>query len=323
MEKRIVFTGKQQAALMEYEPPALTGKTVRVRTLYSLMSTGTENIVFNRLFEPGSHWDQWVKYPMNAGYATVGEVEAVGAEVTTLKKDDKVVSRWGHGSCFTIPEDSCFLVPSNMDLKDAPWFAMAKIAFMGVKAAHYRLGDSVMVVGAGPIGQMAVRWAYALGLQSITAIDPVKLRLEFARQGGAHVLIDAPVTDDLQVPESRVVVDCTGNAKVFASALHLVKTGGTVVILGDTGMPTTQHLTSDVIKRGLTIIGAHDGNNDEEWNPQTIIPYFFKLVESGRFPITGLNTHEFSYEQFADAYRLANEAREKTMGILFDWTKES
>jgi 2-desacetyl-2-hydroxyethyl bacteriochlorophyllide A dehydrogenase len=321
MEKRIVFTGKQEAALKEFEPPALTEKTVRVRTRYSLMSTGTENIVFNRLFEPGSHWDKWVKYPMNAGYATVGEVEAVGPAVTTLQKGDTVVSRWGHGSCFTIPEECCCVVPANVAVKDAPWFAMAKIAFMGVKAAQYRLGDSVMIIGAGPIGQMAVRWANALGLQSITVIDPVKLRLEFARQGGAHVVIDAPLTDDLQVPESRVAVDCTGNAKVFTAALHLVKTGGTVVILGDTGMPTTQHLTSDVITRGLTIVGAHDGNDDAEWNPRTIVPYFFKLAESNRFPLAGLITHEFPYHQYADAYRLANEAREKTMGILFDWTK--
>ena len=56
-----------------------------VRINLSLMSTGTENIVFNRLFDPGTHWDEWVKYPFYPGYTAVGTVESTGADVTGLK----------------------------------------------------------------------------------------------------------------------------------------------------------------------------------------------------------------------------------------------
>ena len=285
------------------------------------MSTGTENIVFNRLFEAGSHWDHWVKYPFYPGYALIGEVEATGPAVKTVKRGDKVALRRTHASCHIVPEDHCYLIPAGVDLQEAAWFALAKITFMGVKAARYTIGDRVLIIGAGPIGQMSTRWANALGLESIAVVDLVKLRLTFAQQGGATALIDAPVTPELKIPESRVVVDCTGNAKVFAAALHLVKARGTVVILGDTGVPTQQHLTSDVITRGITIIGAHDGHTDDTWNEKTIIGYFFELLRSKRFDLKGLITHQFSAKECADAYRLANEAREKTMGILFDWTK--
>ncbi len=280
MACRIKFTGKQLVELESFEPKDPTGDQVRVRSLYSLMSTGTENIVFNRLFEAGSHWDQWVKYPFYPGYAMVGEVEEIGPGVKNLKKGDKVALRNSHASCHVVGEGQCHRVPEGVDLKAATWFALAKIAFMGVKAARYLVGDSVLLIGAGPIGQMSTRWANALGLQSITVVDLVKSRLAFAKQGGATTVIDSPVTLDLKVPDSRVVIDCTGNAKVFTAALHLVKPRGTVVILGDTGTPTEQHLTSDVMMRGITIVAAHDGHEDETWNSRTILPYFFELVRS-------------------------------------------
>ena len=57
MERRLVFTGKQQVSCEAFERVSPKDKQVGVRNLYSLMSVGTENIVFNRLFDKGTHWD--------------------------------------------------------------------------------------------------------------------------------------------------------------------------------------------------------------------------------------------------------------------------
>jgi threonine dehydrogenase-like Zn-dependent dehydrogenase len=118
------------------------------------------------------------------------------------------------------------------------------------------------------------------------------------------------------------VVDSTGNAMVFAASLGLAANRGTVVIMGDTGVPTRQALTSDVITRGLTIVGAHDGHNTGEWNDATISRLFFSLVASGRFPMSGLTSHVFAPDQAAEAYATANRDRALTMGIVFDWSGE-
>jgi threonine dehydrogenase-like Zn-dependent dehydrogenase len=106
---------------------------------------------------------------------------------------------------------------------------------------------------------------------------------------------------------------------VFESALGLAARYGTVVILGDTGSPSGQKLTPDVITRGLRIVGAHDGHNNEQWNDGTIVPLFFSLVKTGRFSLAKLNTHTFRPEDCAEAYGVANRDRASTMGILFDW----
>jgi NADPH:quinone reductase-like Zn-dependent oxidoreductase len=86
MVKRVVFAGKQLVSLESAESRELANGQVRVKSRYSLISTGTENIVFNRLFSAGSHWDNWVTYPFYPGYSIVGDIVEVADDVTSLNR---------------------------------------------------------------------------------------------------------------------------------------------------------------------------------------------------------------------------------------------
>jgi 2-desacetyl-2-hydroxyethyl bacteriochlorophyllide A dehydrogenase len=324
--RRLVFPAKQKVLIEEFDPGKPAKGQVLIRSQLSLMSTGTENIVYNRLFDPGTHWDNWVKYPFYPGYTSVGLVEAVGEDVTTLKVGDRVAFRQGHRSHAVEDVSRCHPIPDNIPFEHAVWFSLAKIAFVGARAADYHLGDSALIIGAGPIGQMSIRWACAAGVTPILAVDTAKFRMPLAQAGGATALITAPITEAreavLQAGNGklpRVVVDTTGNAAVFTSALGLVADHGKVVILGDTGSPASQTLTRDVITRGITIVGAHDGHNTAEWHDGTIMPLFFSLAGSGRFSLDGLTSHVFAPEDCAEAYLTANRDRATTMGLIFDW----
>ncbi|HYF48614.1 MAG TPA: zinc-binding alcohol dehydrogenase [Planctomycetota bacterium] len=328
MPKRLVFTGKQQVSLESFELDNLNPGQVRLKSICSLMSTGTENICFNRLFEPGSHWDRWVKYPFYPGYSTVAQVEAVGEGVTQFKAGDRVVTRRGHASHHIVNVDQCSLLPEGIDVDDAAWFALAKITAMGARAAQYQLGDSVVIIGAGPIGQMSIRWAAAAGAQRIIVADIVEMRLKMALAGGATHTVARSIDQALEEikalnggQQPRLVIDTTGNETVFTHALALPARFGRVVVLGDTGMPTHQHLTSDVITRGITIVGAHDGHETPEWNGPRIYSLFFDLLKSKRFNVAGLNTHTFTPAECKKAYEVCNTQRGQTMGILFDWSR--
>jgi 2-desacetyl-2-hydroxyethyl bacteriochlorophyllide A dehydrogenase len=329
MPQRIVFTGKQEVSLESFTPASVGPNQVGVRSLYSLMSTGTENICFNRLFEPGSHWDGWVKYPFYPGYSMIGEVAEVGSDVTALKVGDTVALRAAHASWHVTDADKCYPV-SGVDLKEATWFALAKICFRGAFAANYRLGDSVLVVGAGPIGQLSARWARAAGAETVIMVDPVETRRVFANNGGITDYLALPV-DGCRDEVSRatggrmpkIVIDSTGHAAVFSAALSLAANRGRVVILGDTGSPSQQSLSKDVLTRGLTIIGVHDSHDDEEWNNTSITRLFFEMVRSGRISVKNLITDEFLPSECVQAYGAANSRRGETMGIMFDWTKSS
>lgn len=324
--KRLVFEGKQQVRLEENSITELKDKDVLIKMSVTLMSTGTENIVFNRNFDAGSHWDNWVKYPFYPGYSGTGTVVAVGKEVKKFKIGDRVAGRFRHTSHITSSEDYTVHIPDKIPFEDAAWFALGKIAFHGAQVAEYKIGDSVLVVGAGPIGQMSVRWAFASGAERIIVVDPAGERLQMATRGGATATISQSVFECKEAlleanrgKLPRVVIDTTGNSQVFSAALGLAEKFGTVVILGDTGQPTKQSLTQDVITRGLRIVGAHDVHVSEKWNHITIPNLLFSLASTNRFSLSGLNTHRFKPEQCKEAYETANRDRQKTMGILFDW----
>lgn len=324
-QRQILFTGIRQLEIVENNLPAPGDGQVLVRTEVSLMSTGTENICFNRLFAPGTHWDNWVKYPFEPGYSTVGVVEAIGPNVSAIKVGDRVAHRRGHASAHIVGQDMCNTVPDAVPAEYAAWSALGRITYNGARQVGFHLGDRVAIVGAGPIGQMTLRWAMACGAEESVMIDSMPKRLDIAKKGGATYTLNANVADvKPQIEEllgmlPDVVADATGHQVVFEAALKLVRTQGRMLLIGDTGTPTEQRLTGDVVCRAISIHGAHDGTTYPDRSRDDIAQLFFRLVSSGRFRMDGMNTHWFSPDQAADAYRLANEARGETMGILFRW----
>jgi 2-desacetyl-2-hydroxyethyl bacteriochlorophyllide A dehydrogenase len=324
MPHRLVFPGPKEVCYEEFALPALGAGEVQVQTIVSHLSTGTEGIVFARNFAPDTNWAKWVKYPFYPGYATVGRVTASTAP--EFAAGTLVVHRKGHCSAAVVPADECCAVPAGVSPDEAAWFALAKIGAMGARAGLFGLGRGVLIIGAGPVGQMATRWAAAAGCLPVIVADPVAQRLEHARQGGATHTVAAPIDQAReailaagggQLPET--VVDATGNAVVFSHALTLARNRGRVVILGDTGFPTEQRLTTDVINRGLQIIGAHDCHEDPDWTAQKLYRLFLHLVAAGRFPVAQLITHRFAPTQAAEVYHFLGERRAETMGVAFTW----
>jgi 2-desacetyl-2-hydroxyethyl bacteriochlorophyllide A dehydrogenase len=329
MAERITFHEKGRVAYETFDPPRVDAHDVRIRTTYSQISTGTETIALNGLFDAGTHWADWIRYPFHPGYSSVGVIEEVGPGVADFATGDLVVAPVGHASDHVVDALLCTSVPGGVAPEHAVWFALAHIALMGARAAAYELGDSVAVIGAGPIGQMSTRWANAAGVKSLVVIDPVTARLDIALAGGATGTVAAPIGEAGEAIASlsggkkpRVVIDTTGNAEVLASALALVADFGRLVVLGDTGFPTGQHLTPDVIRRGITIVGAHATHSQKgsDWDGnRSIYELFFHLQRTGRFPMDGLNTHFFAPKDFQAAYDITSDRRVDSMGIIFAW----
>jgi 2-desacetyl-2-hydroxyethyl bacteriochlorophyllide A dehydrogenase len=326
--RRLVFPGERQVLCEDTTLPAPGPGEVLIAQRWSLMSTGTEGIVFGRRFDPGTGWDSWVKYPFYPGYAAVGVVAACGPGVVGIAVGDRVASRSPHASHAVCPAASVLPLPPGIDERAAAWFAMAKIAAMGARVAPMALADRVLVIGAGPVGQMSLRWALAAGAERAVVLDAQPWRLALATRAGASAVIDRPVAEARDAVLAafggdlpNLVIDATGYHEVLAHALPLAAKFGTVLVIGDTGRPAQQHLTHDLVSRGLRIIGAHDTHEDAEWSLARVARLFFSLASSGRFPLDGMISHTFKPEQCAEAYDLADRRRGETMGILFDWTE--
>lgn len=319
MERRIAFTGKQQLMVEEFTPVELQPGQVRVKGICSIISTGTENIVFNRLFAPGTHWDEWVKYPFYPGYSFIGEVVETAAGPAGPQPGQRVALRRGHATQLVEKAEECIPVPQDIASEDAAWFALGKITYTGARAAGYTLGCTVAVIGGGPIGQLTARWALCAGAGRVAMIDPVQARLDMARAGGVHVCIDKGLPAGLPELEQalggkpQIVIDTTGAAAVFPEALNACAREGRVVLLGDTGSPGEQRLSSALITQGLQVVGAHDCLTTNE----QALPVFWSLLRDGRLRVRDLITHRFTLDQAQEAYTIANTRRGETMGMLF------
>jgi 2-desacetyl-2-hydroxyethyl bacteriochlorophyllide A dehydrogenase len=331
--KSIIFTGKDQVAVIEDEPLLPPGPgDIQVQTTRTLISTGTEGIVLGRKFSPGTHYDNWVKYPFRPGYSQVGRITAVGPDVTEFQVGDRVATRAPHTSQAQVKAIHAVKIPDEVSDDDATWTALGKITQIGVRAAEHRMGDSVAIIGLGLLGQLVVQYVRLMGASDIIAIDPAKVRLEMAKSHGATATLAMGAADAIAEVQRitngkgpRVVYDITGHPAVFPAALAMCGDRGRVVLLGDTGTPEAQHLTPDIIRRGLTIVGAHDRHASADpipgidWNARQVFELFLKFLARGQMRVSDLVTNRFKPDDAASAYKLLETQREKIMGMIFDW----
>jgi 2-desacetyl-2-hydroxyethyl bacteriochlorophyllide A dehydrogenase len=301
----------------------------------SLISTGTEGICLGRLFEPDSHWDHWVKYPFYPGYNMAGVVREVGAGVSDWKPGDRVAARTGHRLYNITNVEGARLakIPDAVSDETACWFGMASIAQTGVRAASHKLGDSVVIIGMGLLGQLVTQFVRLMGAREIIAIDTSEPRLQMAKAHGATQTLAMGVAEAhdavWELTSGRgadVVYDITGHPAVFAPALGLARRFGELLLLGDAGSPSEQRLTSDVILRGVRIIGAHDGHppvvatDDNYWSVLHMTELFFTYLQREQMRLDDLITHRYKPEQASEAYEMLMTNRSAAMGVVFDWT---
>jgi 2-desacetyl-2-hydroxyethyl bacteriochlorophyllide A dehydrogenase len=331
MPQRIVFPEKSCVELQRFSLPDVGEGDLHVRTLYSLMSIGTETAILHQNYAPGTHFDRLFSYPqLKTGVQAIAIVEEVGPGVSEFDAGDRVFMRMAHGSHQVIPAAACSRVPEGIASDSGCWCGLAKTAYRAAWAGRFDQADSILVVGAGPVGQMTVRWANTLGTREVVVCDLAENRLEHAILGGATQALVGPL-DKLSSKIKKIysdegpqlIVDTTGSPTAFAQILGAAGRFGVVLILGDTGFPGEQCLTSDVMTKGLTIRATHDSHDIDGWTQRRIDELFFDSVLGGRFNLDELITHRFDPSDCEQAYRLASDNREQAIGILYDWSKLS
>ena len=179
---------------------------------------------------------------------------------------------------------------------------------VGVLNGAVRPGDTVAVVGAGPIGLSAIRGARLYSPSRIIAIDLADSRLEAAKGFGADVLINNDSSDAVAEIMAMtgglgvdVAIEAVGAAAAFELAAALVRPGGHVANIGVHGSPVTLHL-EELWTRDVTITtGLVDTYST---------PMLLRLVASGQLDAKPFITHHFGFDRFMEAYDTFKNAAE-------------
>ncbi|MBO0871746.1 MAG: zinc-dependent alcohol dehydrogenase family protein [Micromonosporaceae bacterium] len=170
---------------------------------------------------------------------------------------------------------------------------------VGVLNGQVRPGETVVVVGAGPIGLAAILTAKLYSPSHIVAVDTAESRLQAAKQFGADIVLrpdDDPralvgsVTDGLG---ADVAIEAVGVPESFELCAALVRPGGRVANVGVHGKPATLHL-EDLWIRDVTITtGLVDTYST---------PTLLKMLAAGQLDVGHMVTHRFGLDEFMSAY---------------------
>jgi alcohol dehydrogenase len=186
---------------------------------------------------------------------------------------------------------------------------------IGVLNGAVEPGDTVAVVGAGPVGLAAIMTAKLYGPGRVVAIDLADSRLERAREFGADETINNSSEDVVERVKQMtdglgadVVMEAVGVPSTFELCTELVRPGGRVANIGVHGEPATLHLETLWIKNVTITTGLVNTSST---------PTLLKLVSEGRLDPTGFATHRFKLNEIMDAYDVfADAANTNAMKVV-------
>lgn len=341
MANEIRLLDVKKAALVEVpEPQDLEDDEVLVETLYSGLSSGTE-MQFYLGTAPFFDKKQdkqlglfvkadsaTVRYPLSYGYENVGKIIEVGKNVTNLKVNDVVASYYGHISKFKSKASGFTFLPKDMDPRYGVLMPLLGVAYKNMLSARIIYGETVVIFGAGIVGQLLIQLSKLSGAAQVISVDMCDYRLKKAQESGADVVLNPQAVEDIAVEVRNltsnrgadVVFEATGSAVALHQAIRTVYRTGTVfatsfykgeakgLFLGE----EFHHNQNRIVMSGCIPNEVRPRWNEKRWQDalQTTLP---------KLKLQHLITNEFPASDAQNAYELAAERPDECLQIIFSY----
>lgn len=282
-------------------------------------------------YEAGRIGDFVVDGPFVLGHESGGTVVEVGKGVTQLKVGDRVAIEPGLvcGKCefcrtgrynlcpsmeffATPPIDGvfqeyvaydagqCFILPENVDTMEGALMEPLAVGFHAANQGNAHCGQTAVVFGSGCIGLVSMMALKAKGVSRVYVVDVMPKRLEKALELGADSVIDSTKEDPVQAvldltggKGCDLVVDTVGASTTLTQAVHMIKNGSTIVVVGYS-------------KTGEVTIPMSVALN-KELNFQTMFryrhnyPLAIDAVSTGKINLKGIVSNIFSFDDMQSA----------------------
>ncbi|KAI0895556.1 GroES-like protein [Annulohypoxylon nitens] len=282
-----------------------------------------------------------VKDPMVLGHESAGTVVEVGSSVKTLKKGDRIALEPGYpcrrcepclsghyNLCpemrfaatppydgtltgfWVSPADFCYKLPDHMSLQEGALIEPLAVGVHIVRQAAVTPGQSVVVMGAGPVGLLCAAVARAFGASKVVSVDIVESKLAFAKtfysthtyksqrisaaENAANIIAEADLGGG-----ADVVIDASGAEPSIQTSLHVVRVGGTYVQGGmgknEITFPIMAMCIKEVTAKGSFRYGSGD------------YKLAVDLVASGKIDVKKLISGIVSFDKAEEAFKLVKK----------------
>jgi predicted dehydrogenase/threonine dehydrogenase-like Zn-dependent dehydrogenase len=360
----------------EVPAPALTPGHILVQNAASLVSAGTERMVVefaekNMLQKAKARPDlvrqvldkarregvlntldavrSRLDLPISLGYSSAGKVLAVAEGISDIKVGDRVacsgMNYASHAEIVSVPRLLTTLIPSaTVTFEEAAFTTVGAIALHGIRLADVKLGESVVVIGLGLIGQLTVQMLKAAGCV-VFGMDLDAERCRLAEKHGCDATSEnAEAFESLVNSRTRdrgadtvlITAAAAGNEPVELAG-KVARARAIVVAVGAVGteIPRKIYYEKELdfrISRSYGP-GRYDPEYEEKghdypisyvrWTESRNMEAFLQFIAEGKVAIPGLITHRFGIEQASEAYDLITGKRhERFMGVLIRYSEQ-
>ncbi|MEZ4656752.1 MAG: oxidoreductase [Caldilineaceae bacterium] len=331
--KSVFIVAPFQIEVRKQPIPHPAANQVLVQTLVSAISPGTEMLFYRGQIPPDMHADstlpglsQVVSYPLQYGYACVGRVAAVGANVATDWLDQLVFAFQPHQSHFVTEPPQLLKVPANLTPEQAALLPNMETAVNFAMDGRPSIGERVAIFGQGIVGLLTTSLLSQYPLAALTVLDRYELRRACAVQGGATQAFD-PLNMTAQLCDRHLrdydlVYELSGSPAALDQAIACAGFGGRVIIgswycekradlhLGGAFHRSRIQLSSSQV----STIGAEWS---ARWDKARRLDVAWRML--AQLDYQRLITHRFHVEQAAAAYALIDQQPQQAIQVLLTY----
>lgn len=328
MKNRAFYmTGLNKMEVREIDVPKVKDTEVLVKMEYVGICGSDVHYL-----EHGSIGDFVVEGDFILGHECAGTIVEVGSAVNTLEIGDKVALEPGStcGQCefcksgkynlcpdveflatppyhgclmdyISFPANMCFKLPDNITTKEGALVEPLAVGMHAAAQGNVKLGDSVVILGAGCIGLVTLLACKAYGATDITVVDIMEKRLDYAMKLGATGIINAKNEDAIDKMNeitndvgTDIVIETAGSEITIKQTPYIVKRGGTIVLVGLAAQDNIEFNFAKIMNKEITIKSVFRYRN--------IYPMAINAIAKGIIDVSGIVTHEFDFEKSQEAF---------------------
>jgi len=332
--KAAMLYGIKDLRIEEITKPEVNAGEILVK-VKAATTCGTDLKIFQR-----GYVEKVIKLPTIFGHEWAGEVAEVAEGLEWPKKGMRVragnsapclhctmcqkgkynlcenmIWLWGaYAEYIKVPAQMVLVnmqeIPSHVSFEEAALTEPLACVLHGVEQARVKLGDSVAIIGAGPIGLLHLLTVKKIGAEKTVVIDLVDERLIFAEKLGADATVNAGKTDVADAVRkltggygADIVIEAIGLPATWEQALKLVRKGGTVLEFGGCPLGTEIKVNAEMLHYGeVTVMGAF----------HTTPLHFRKalnLIASKTIDVKSLITRKMSLEEIQMAFEILTTSK--------------
>ena len=322
------FTEPLCVEVREATLPAPGPERLLVRTRYSAVSAGTELLAYRGQLPRSMALDssleslqQFSDYPLQYGYACVGEVQQTGSEIDPGWIGRQVFSFQPHASHFLASPEELKIVPEDISAQAAVFLPNMETAVNLVQDGRPLLGERIVVLGQGIVGLLLTSLLARHPLKELIAVEGRPERQDLARHLGADTVL-TPEEAAAQVSDADLIYEVSGQPEALNLAITLSGYASRIVIgswYGSKAVPID--LGGAAHRNRLQLITSQVSSVDPllsgRWDKQRRFHLAWEMIR--RIDPTQLITHTQPLDEAGNLYQQLHEGESGLVQALFHY----